>query len=192
MANRYCEVFTYLNCNLLVPFLTDVTKAAGITDAFGDESWRAAIASMNREEAIIAAYTEALRRNGKVKYPWPFSMYDRDGRLIYWLVFCTNDLKGLEVMKKAMWKVDATGAFRFSDRVDPKQQLLFFSSLSEEWLADELARSLRGRTMDEKQLEEYVLTNTPFHRFKEPVNLLRKDGRVTPRDRGKFPAKFAS
>jgi hypothetical protein len=191
MSHRYAEVFTYLNCQRLVPYLTDPIKAPTITAAFGDESWRSAITAPDPREAMIAAYQTALMKNGKVKYPWAFSMYDGDGRLIYWLVFCTNDLKGLEVMKKAMWKVDATGTFRFSDRVDPRQQLLFFSNLPDDWLADKLVQELRGRTVTKDQLHEYVLTQTPFYKYLDTINnILRKDGKVTPTTRGKFPITF--
>jgi hypothetical protein len=189
MRHRYCEVFSYLNCQRLVPYLTDASKAAGITAAFGDDSWRAAVSRPDRQQAIIELYTAALKVNGNVKHPWPFAMFDHDGHLIYWLVFSTNDLKGLEVMKKAMWKVDASGAYRFSDRDDPRQQR-FFSTLTDEWLAEELARFLSGRTMTEEQVREFVLTTTPFYRYKEPLNILRKDGRVLPKSRGQFPISF--
>ena len=144
MSHRYCEVFSYLNCQRLIPYLTDESKAAGITNAFGDESWRAAVDAPDRQQAMIDLYKVALKANGKVRYPWSFTMFDRDGHLIYWLVFSTNDLKGLEVMKKAMWKVDESGTYRFSDRNDPRQQRLFFSTLTDDWLADELSKSLRS------------------------------------------------
>lgn len=189
MSQQYCEVFSYLNCQRLIPYLTDDTKAPGIIGAFGNESWRAAVHAPDRQQAVIDLYIEALKSNGKVKYPWAFAMFDSGGHLIYWLVFSTNDLKGLEVMKKAMWKVDATGTYRFSDRDDPRQQR-FFSTLSDEWLADELSRSLMGRTLTEDQVREHVLTKTPFYRYKDPINLLRKQEKVTPRSKGQYPVTF--
>jgi hypothetical protein len=82
-----------------------------------------------------------------------------------------------------------TGTYHFSDRDDPRQQQ-FFSTLTDEWLANELSRRLRGKTLDERQVREYVLTQTPFYRYKDPVNLLRKDGRVTPKKRGEYPVAF--
>lgn len=190
MSHKYCEVFSYLNCQRLIPYLTDESKAPGITNAFGGESWREAVNASDRQQSLIDLYTVALKATGKVKYPWSFAMFDGAGHLIYWLVFSTNDLKGLEVMKKAMWKVDESGTYRFSDRNDPRQPR-FFSTLTDEWLAEELSKSLRGRTMSEDQVREFVLTETPFYRYKDPINILRKQEKVSPRSKGQFPVTFS-
>ena len=43
----------------------------------------------------------------------------------YYLFYGTGHSKGLEKMKEAMWKVDPSGRFRFSDATDPDQLALF-------------------------------------------------------------------
>jgi hypothetical protein len=43
----------------------------------------------------------------------------------YFLFFATNSPKGMAKMKEAMWKVDQSGEFRFSDATNPAQELLF-------------------------------------------------------------------
>lgn len=40
-------------------------------------------------------------------------------------------------------------------------QQRFLSDFDDDWLADELGTRLRGRTFTDKQLEEFVLTETP-------------------------------
>ncbi len=42
----------------------------------------------------------------------------------YFLIFGTKHIEGLKAMKEAMWKVDPTGAFRFSDVTNPAQLTL--------------------------------------------------------------------
>jgi hypothetical protein len=43
----------------------------------------------------------------------------------YYLFYGASHLKGLEKMKEAMWKVDPSGRFQFSDATDPAQMTLF-------------------------------------------------------------------
>src|SRR5262249_7340351 len=91
-----------------------------------------------------------------------------------WLVFSTNSLKGLEQMKRAMWKADDTGSFRFSDRdaADPQGVLFFQDMKSDEYHAEQFFKLLSGQTVSEAQIERFVLTKTPFYKFKTAVNLL--------------------
>ena len=193
MAHQQCEVFSYLNCQRMNHFLSDEAKWRGITEAYGDESWKAAL-TMNgdaRQQHLIHAYIDAIRANAGVAYVWSFAMFDSSGHLISWLIFGTNHLRGLEVMKAAMWKADQAGDYRFSDRVDKSGQQSFFSNLGPEWLADELAAKLAGRSMKEQEMREFVVTKTPFHLYKSAVNLLRADGRATPAKKANWPVKFA-
>jgi three-Cys-motif partner protein len=189
MRYPYCEVFSYLNCQKMNTYLADSDKWEGFTRAFGDESWRAALDAPNRQQALIDLYIEALKRNANVKYPWSFAMFDDGNRLLHWLVFSTNDLKGLAEMKKAMWSADKSGSFRFSDRDDPRQQR-FFSTLDDDWLADELQKRLPGQKLSEAKVEEFVLTQTAAYNYKNAVNKLRKRGKALPVQKGKFPVEF--
>lgn len=190
MGHEKCEVFSYMNFLRLNQFLPDQTKWAGVTAAYGDDRWKPALnmSGQAREDFLRDAYTAAIETNGRVTHVWPFAMFDSLGRLIHWLIFGTNNLKGLEAMKKAMWKADDTGAYRFSDRDNPGQQR-FLTGYDDEWLAEELARRLKGKTFSEDQLFEYVLTKTPCYKFKTAVNMLRSAGRVTPSAK-KYPVRF--
>jgi three-Cys-motif partner protein len=193
MQHESCEAFSYLNCQRMNQFLSDPDKWSGITNAYGDESWKPAM-NMSGDERLnylIRSYTDAICRNANVTYSWPFAMFDSSGHLIYWLVFSTNNIRGLEEMKKAMWRADERGEYRFSDRDSGSGQQSFLSTLGDEWLAGDLAGKLAGRTMNEKELNEFVLTKTPFYRFKSAINLMRKDGTVTPNEKGRFPIVFA-
>lgn len=194
MKHQRCEVFSYLNCQRMHQFLSDKTKWAGITDAYGDESWKAALGltGQQRQRFLIETYVRAIRANANVRYAWSFAMFDSQAHLIHWLIFATNHIRGLEEMKRAMWKADSNGEYRFSDRVHDTGQQSFFSAMSETILAGRLADELAGRTMTEEQVKEFVLIETPFYVFKNAVNELRKEKKVSPSQKGKWPATFAS
>ena len=193
MKHDQCEVFSYLNCQRLVPYLTDPTKSQPITDAYGRESWRAAIplSGQARQDCLISEYKNSIREIAKAPFPWSFAMFSNKGQLLHWLVFSTKNLSGLENMKRAMWRADKNGGFRFSDRDNPDQQTFFTEMDTDTWHADELARRLSGRVMTEAEMRLFVLTQTPFYKFKNAVRLLRRLQRASPVKTGiDWPIRF--
>ncbi|MGE3956437.1 MAG: three-Cys-motif partner protein TcmP [Vicinamibacterales bacterium] len=194
MAEQQCEIFSYLNCQRMNTYLGDQTKWVGITQAYGDESWKPAINMTGdaRQEFLISTYMSAIRKYAKTNNVWSFAMFDSGGHLIHWLVFATNHWKGLYEMKKAMWSADKKGEYRYSDRVEGIGQQSFLSMLGDDELAEELANELAGQTLSEQQVSDFVLTNTPFYNFKDQVNRLRASNRAAPRKRGQWPVTFAS
>ena len=52
-------------------------------------------------------------------------MQNNSGMTDYYLFYGTKKLKGIQKMKEAMWKVDKTGEFIFSDATDPNQMVMF-------------------------------------------------------------------
>jgi three-Cys-motif partner protein len=176
MENPKCEVLSYLNCKRMNAYLSDETKWPTITAAYGDESWNSALSMHGeaRQHHLIETYKQRIRSLAGVKYVWSFAMFGKNNELLYWLIFSTNSLKGLEQMKKAMWKADDSGSFRFSDRdaADPQGFLCFDDMRSDAYHADELYKRLSGRAMTEEEMEHFVLTQTPFYKFKKAVRLL--------------------
>jgi three-Cys-motif partner protein len=192
-----CEVFSYLDWAWMNRFMSDQTKWAGISDAFGGDDWKAALNEPpNRRERLLKdAYVHALRKRGGSKYVCYFSMFDSSDRLLYWLFFCTNNLRGLEEMKDAMWRVDATGAFKFSDRDDPNQLTLLSQSFDQKWLANHLINHFQNQALAVGAIREYVLTETPCRLYTEALRMLEKvDALSVPnppsgRQRGSFSDK---
>jgi hypothetical protein len=99
-------------------------------------------------------------------------MFDSSNSPLYWLLFCTNHWRGLEEMKKAMWTVDKTGGFRFSDKDCPEQLPLLARTFDQDWLAEELKSRLAGKTVTVAQVREFVLTETPCYQFKRALQIL--------------------
>ena len=179
MAWDQCEVLSYLNWDHLNRYLSDPTKAAGITGAFGTEDWKQAIhmPGDQRRTFLLKLYREALITRGGSKYVLDFAMYGRNNTLLYWLFFSTNHIRGLEEMKKAMWSMDESGGFRFSDRDNPGQ-LLLLKGLDDTWLAEELSRRLAGKTLTVEEVKNFVLTETPHYLFKGALRKLEMESKV--------------
>jgi three-Cys-motif partner protein len=181
MSCPQCEVLSYLFWRELDRFISDPTKHGGITAAFGGEQWKPAIEMGGQHRAAFFRdqYLETLKRSGGAKYVWPFSMFDENGKLLYWLFFSTNSLDGLYHMKRAMWTVDQTGGFAYSDK-EGLDQLKLLKTFTDAWLAEELAKRLSGQTRAVEQIEEFVLVETPCYLFKKALAMLEKAGRATP------------
>lgn len=179
MTNPLCEVFSYLDWDHMNRFLSDNKKWNSITIAFGGEEWKEVFKlEVPRKAAfMLEAHKKAIKQRTYSKYVWNFAMCDENNKLLYWLVFSTNNLRGLEVMKGAMWGVDRTGGFRFSDNNNPCQ-LGLFESCSDEILAEEIKIKLAGQTLTVEQVKEFVLTETPAYRFKGALKILEDTGKL--------------
>jgi len=83
----------------------------------------------------------------------------------------TRSRRVLEEMKKAMWKVDRTGGFRFSDGENPEQASIL-EDHKDDPLSLELQAALRGETVTVADVKRYVLTETPACLFKSAFKTL--------------------
>lgn len=192
-----CEVFSYLNWHRMNQFITDKTKWNAITYAFGGNEWRKVLALETSKKAafILKTYKTALKEKAGSKYVLHFAMCDANNKLLYWLFFCTNNLRGLEEMKKAMRRVDRTGGFRFSDKDNPSQ-LNLFEDCTDDILAQDLISRLGGQKLTVLQVKEFVLTETPACLYKKALKLLEEKGALKvpqapfSRRRGTFPDKY--
>jgi three-Cys-motif partner protein len=181
MSKPLCEVFSYLNWDHMSRFLGDENKWPAIDKAYGGTQWKPALHIEHQKRAtfMLQQYKMALKAKGNSKYVWQFAMCDDSDKLLYWLFFCTNNLRGLEEMKKAMSKVDRSGGFRFSDKDNPLQ-LHLFSGYSERALAGELTRRLGGEILTVGEIGEFVLTETPAYTFRTCLRFMEGDGRLRP------------
>ena len=82
-------------------------------------------------------------------------------------------------MKSAMWKLDPSGQFMFSDRrigiID-----LFGEDQARDGARDAMAQGLRGRRLSVEEIEEYILVETPYAstHYKKPLAALEKAGEL--------------
>jgi three-Cys-motif partner protein len=154
-------------------FLAIDELAANHDALFGTDKWRALTKitnSVERRSRIHDLYRDQLSKFAK--YVRSFEMCNKQNRTDYFLFFATNSLKGLEKMKDAMWKVDSTGFYQFSDKIHFAGQLSFFSDNPQyDILEKMILADFGGKTVTVEQLEEWVIEETPFRRahLKKPV-----------------------
>ncbi len=155
LCNPRTEVFINIMIEFVNRFAEHPTPAIQqhIKNLLGasDVEINEVINSQDRKLAFRQLYQKKLHKHAKfVRF---FEMYDNGGNLIYYLFFASNHPLGHKKMKEALWKVDSQGGFKFSDRTNPNQPVLFDLDPSFD-LAKELKKQFRGTT----QFSENVLT----------------------------------
>jgi three-Cys-motif partner protein len=174
-----CEVLVNFMYEEINRFLSLPNLAEHFDALFGTPEWREAIkisAPAERLRAIHDLYLKQLRR--VAKHVRSFQMLNRGNIVDYFLFFATNNLTGLERMKEAMWKVDPTGEFQFSDFTDASAQLSLFASEPDyTTLRDMITSQFGGKEVESKKLGDWIVAHTPFLRshFKKPVLVPMED-----------------
>jgi len=181
LSNRKCEVLITFMVDAMNRWLThpDQDIRAHIVETFGtDQAVTIAAGACDRSTALRGLYHRQLTRAAKfVRY---FEMCDRDGRLVYYLFFASNNALGHLKMKEAMWNVDPLGDFIFSDSTNPCQQLLF-GAPSTVPLAEDLFNTFRGMAqIPVKQVEAYVQDHAAYLRkhMGDALGQLESEGKV--------------
>jgi hypothetical protein len=137
------------------------------------------LSGRDRRRFIRNLYEDQLKQNG-AQFVHVFEMRNERDRTDYFLFFATNNVKGLQKMKEAMWRVDESGAFTFSDASDPDQAVLFGKKPDFGHLARLIHSAHTGATLTIRSLEEWVVAQTPFHmgHVRRALKLLESDGRL--------------
>jgi three-Cys-motif partner protein len=169
---QVAEVLKYPACDLLIYF--DFNSAnrfatAGNVDHlfeeyFGSDAYKNAppAGDPRRAEYLHDCYEAGLRSICKMSHIQSFAMETDGGRVGYYLFFCTNDLQAFDRMKAAMWKIDPSGGFRFSDKF-AGQNVLFGPQQSTAPLRHAILKNFAGRTVRVPEISRWVIEATPFH-----------------------------
>ena len=131
--------------------------------------------------ALRELFQERLRTQAAyVRY---FEMADDSSSPIYHLFFAGNHRLGHVKMKEAMWRVDPSGAFRYSDATDPGQLVLFGRDVQGELLRL-LLHQFAGRRAPVSVIQVWVEDHTAFLSKHMRAELKRgeKDGLLTVED----------
>ena len=168
LLHKRCETLSFMNWRMMHPWFTDPDKVEALRRGFGGDAWRELIplSGDKRSERAKELYEVALRDRCKAEYVHAFTMRGADDQIAYWLFFCTNNIRGLEEMKNAMWKVDESGGFTFSDKHGDSPRMFRYSEAD---LERDLDREFRGREVTVRELHKWVLTKTPACRWKRCV-----------------------
>jgi len=167
MENQSCEVLITFPYESINRFRGVETQADNFDRSFGTPSWRSALSLTNpdqRRQKIHDTYLKQLTKAAKIEYVRSFEMIDRGNRTEYFLFFGTNHYEGLRQMKQAMWRVDRTGQFRFSDATNnPNQPYLLAPEPDFDQLKHRIVEHFLGREeVDVQEIERFVVIQTEF------------------------------
>ena len=176
MSNPMCEILINFNYRDVNRFLGDATKARHFDSLFGTDEWRKIAISQDPGERKLKTqqlYQKQLEKEANIRYVRFFEMINKLNQTEYFLFFGTNSIKGLKEMKRAMWKVDPRGRYRFSDRTDPRQKVLFEPEPDYNLLKKLIIEKFRGKTVSVEQIEQFVLVETPFRETHFKTRILK-------------------
>jgi three-Cys-motif partner protein len=173
-----CEVFVTYMAGFIRRFL-EGGKDSALNECFGTTKWTVCTTITDptaKLNCIVNVYEEQLRNAG-AKYVRSFGMIGEHNQIVYYLIYATKSIKGLEVMKEAMLKVDKSGSYKFSDITGNKQTSLgdFQDELS--WVptaGDSILKNFKGKTVPIEEIYEYVIADTPFPKRAAPLTTLEK------------------
>jgi three-Cys-motif partner protein len=107
-------------------------------------------------------YERQLRNYAGAKYVRSFEMRNRHNSTDLFLFFATNSKIGLQKMKEAMWKVDPSGSYLFSDVTNPCQPTLFTPGPDYRQVRSLIVGRFGGRSANIQAIEDYLIEDTPF------------------------------
>lgn len=178
------SILGYPRCEVLVTFMyEEINRFIGHPDQvtnfdlfFGTQGWRDGVALADpaaRNRFLHDLYMEQLRDVARAKYVRSFQMRNEKDVVDYYLFYATNSLKGLQKMKEAMWKIDESGEFKFSDATDPQQALLFAKEPDTDVLRKQILARFGGREATVGEIETFVLADTAFRETHYKLKVLR-------------------
>jgi hypothetical protein len=93
-----------------------------------------------------------------------FCMISESGQPSYYLVYGTRHLRGLEVAKDAMWKVNPSGWYQFTTRYGSNVSLFVRDEVGTAGLERELKRRFAGQGRADGPIGGVVLADTDYRK----------------------------
>jgi hypothetical protein len=165
LAQRSCEVFVNFMYEEINRFIGHPDQVANFNSFFGTNLWQQCVEEANplrRDRCLHDLYMRRLRESAGARYVRSFGMSNAKDVTDYYLFYATNELLGLKKMKEAMWKVDETGEFRFSDATDLNQLVLFEKAPNLPLLRRRLLEKFSGKEVSVGDIETFVVVETAF------------------------------
>ncbi|MGB8946178.1 MAG: three-Cys-motif partner protein TcmP [Streptomyces sp.] len=196
------DLLSFNGCELFVNYMVDHVNrfaTAGNVDRtleelFGTTDYRNVGQghAQSRQQFLHDLYERQLTEICKFRYVQSFAMINKTGHIGYYLFHGTRDVKGVELMKNAMWKVDPGGGYQFSDRLVGQDVLFTESEVNTDPLRKAILEKYAGRRVSITALEQFTLIYTPYRKthLRRPVlTPLEREGviRVDRPGRSGFP-----
>lgn len=181
LSNPHCEVMVTFMDGFIKRFHDDA-RSDSLDEIYGTSEWKkVAESGPSPDITYVDLYKKQLEGAG-ARYVRTFEMKNSMGLSIYHLVYATKNIKGMEVMKRSMWKVSKTGEYAYSDRTDPRQQVLIDGKDESVWLplaARSVFEKFGGKRTHMELIKEHVIGHTPYPFYKSILRELEGDGKIT-------------
>ena len=163
-------------CDVLVTFMAEyVSRFVGhpdkslqysVDDLFGTGDYRqaAGLTGDDRKLFLRDLYVKQLREMAGFTFAKPFEFRDmrRPGaRTMYFLMFGTHHVRGLDRMKSAMWKLDPEQGVSFLGLTEG-EPLLFEPEPNLDSLEAAIRDRFTGHTVPVRHVEDFVITDTDY------------------------------
>lgn len=152
-----------------------------LNQLFGTTEWERCLEmeeSDSKKRFLHQLFSKQLKLHG-ASYVISFELW-RGNRHIYTIYFTTNSLKGCDLMKKAIWKVEPSGSYAFQGHAG---QLRLRFEANTEPLVKQLRRKFGNRWTRVERIEEFVTGDeTIFHKGhlrRRTLQPLERAGRIT-------------
>jgi len=166
MENGKCEILITFMYEEINRFAGDDRLANSLNETFGTDTWRQVDNERDpqkRASFLHNIYKDQLVHEAGIKFVQSFKMINKANKIDYFIFFGTNNTVGLKKMKEAMWNVDESGAFHFSDATyNPMQSILFETMPNFSDLKKIILEHFSGRVISVQELENFIITQTPY------------------------------
>ncbi len=162
---RSCEVMVTFMYEEINRFIGHPDQGANFDSFFGTGEWRDGIDIQDpraRNRFLHDLYMKQLREVAGARFVRSFEMRNERDVTDYFLFYATNNPVGLRKMKEAMWKVDESGEFSFSDATNPDQLILFAKEPRFDVLRKQVLARFAGSAPTVRDVEEFVVAETAF------------------------------
>ncbi|GLI95327.1 three-Cys-motif partner protein TcmP [Methylocystis echinoides] len=145
-------------------FLAQPEQADNFDALFGGPDWRRFIHTKGTERkvGIREYYAERLSTLAGARFVRFFEMRNSRDLTDYFLFFATKSQKGLLAMKRAMWRVDDSGAFIFSDATNPNQLVLLDGGPDGREIERQILRQFKGQVVKVPEIMQFVVEETAY------------------------------
>jgi hypothetical protein len=85
-------------------------------------------------------------------------------------------------MKEAMWRLDESGTYTFSDATDPNQSVLFTAEPDRRFLTRLILDKFAGVETTPNEIQRFVVRQTPFREthYKKVLQAMEEAGKIVP------------
>jgi len=182
------EVFISFMIRDVNRFLDSSRHKRSIEELYGIENVKSELArgysSLPNDQALLKLYRDRLHNDAKVEFTQPFKINaDEKLQTTYYLIHCTHNPKGCEIMKQIMYKAGTEGRFAY---LGPAEGQMTLHQFDNNRLKDLLLKKFAGRSISYENLRYDTLMDVEAIKanYKTAILELEKDEKILIRGKG--------